>query len=66
MRTGIILTLIYGLSVFFSSAVFAHTPDSGAGQVDGFLHYFTGEHLVMLVLGVVCVVFIRSLYHRFR
>ena len=38
------------LFMLFSATVQAHTGDSGAGVIGAFMHLFTGEHVVSLIL----------------
>jgi hypothetical protein len=45
-----------GASLFLNStAVLAHTSDSGGGLFGGLSHMLTGEHLLTLALVGVCV-----------
>jgi len=64
MRIRALFIIISGLSVFFSSGVLAHETGSGAGLMDGLLHNFTGEHLLMLIVAGLCVVCVKHFYHR--
>jgi len=53
MKNRIYYTLASGSLFLNSSAVLAHTSDSGSGL----LHMFTGEHLLTLALVGVCVAY---------
>ena len=50
MKDKLYLSLLGGLSLFFSSSVFAHISPSGEGLMGVLLHPFTGlDHLPMLI-----------------
>jgi len=57
MKNRIYYTLASSLLFLNSSAVLAHTSDSGGGMLGGLLHMFTGEHLLTLALVGVCVAY---------
>ena len=62
MRARIFLTVTGLLSLLFSPLVLAHLSEPG-----GVLpHIFTGDHLLILVIIVVCVAGVGKLYRRFR
>jgi hypothetical protein len=54
MRNRIYLTLVSGLLLLFTSPIMAHIGDPG-GVIP---HIVTGEHLLMLVLAGVSLVFL--------
>ena len=61
MRTGIHLTLTSMLSLFamvFSSSVLAHNSEAGEGLAGILLHQLTGIHLLMLIVGGICIAYI--------
>jgi len=61
MKNTIYHVLTSALLLMVSAPLFAHT----AG-LDGFMHIFTGEHLVMLILAGVFSFAATRLYRRFR
>ena len=48
MKNKFYYTLASSSLFLNSSAVFAHTSESGGGMLGGLLHMFTGEHLLTL------------------
>jgi len=66
MQARIILSLICGILLFSPSPVLAHNGGAGTVSIGHLLHFFTGEHLAMLVLVGVCAVSATRLYRRFR
>ena len=46
-------SLVMILSMLFSAVTPAHTGDSGPGLMRTFMHLFTGEHLLLLILVLV-------------
>ena len=62
MQARMFLTTMSVLSLMFSAPVLAHITEPG-----GVLpHFFTGEHLLMLVIVGVFIAGARKLYRRFR
>ena len=62
MQTKIFLMTTSVLSLLFSVPVLAHITEPG-----GFLpHFFTGEHLLVLVIVGVFIAGVSKLYRRFR
>lgn len=50
MKSKLFLSLLGGLSLFFSSSLFAHISPSGEGLVGVFMHPFTGlDHVLMMI-----------------
>jgi hydrogenase/urease accessory protein HupE len=50
MKGKLSLSLLGGLSLFFSSSIFSHISPSGEGVMGVLLHPFTGlDHLPMLI-----------------
>jgi hypothetical protein len=61
MKNKFYYTLASASLFLNSSAVLAHTSDSGGGLLGGLLHIFTGEHLLTLALvGVVVAYYIKK------
>ena len=61
MRIRIHLTLTCMLSLFaimFSTSVLAHNSEAGAGLAGILLHQLTGIHLLMLIVGGICIAYI--------
>ena len=62
MQARVFLTTMSVLSLLFSAPVLAHIAEPG-----GVLpHFFTGEHLLMLVIVGVFIAGVSKLYRRFR
>jgi hypothetical protein len=62
MQARKFLTTMSVVSLLFSAPVLAHITEPG-----GVLpHFFTGEHLLMLVIVGVCVAGVSKLYRHFR
>mgnify|MGYP001822194505 FL=1 len=60
MRARMFLTTLSVLSLLFSASVSAHITEPG-----GVLpHFFTGEHLLTIIIVAVCIVGIRKIYRR--
>ena len=57
MKNKFSYTLASGSLFLNSTAVLAHTSDSGGGLLGGLSHMFTGEHLLTLALVGVCVAY---------
>ena len=50
MKGKLSSSLLGGLSLFFSSSIFAHISPSGEGMIGVLMHSFTGlDHLPMLI-----------------
>ena len=61
MRTGIHLTLACILSLLamtFSSSVLAHNSDAGEGLTSILLHPLTGIHMLMMIVGGICIAYL--------
>ena len=62
MQARMFLTIMSVLLFLLSAPALAHITEPG-----GVLpHFFTGEHLLMLVIVGVCVAGVSRLYRRFR
>ena len=62
MKSKLSLSLLSGLSLFYSSSIFAHISPSGKGVMGVLMHPFTGlDHLPMLIfIGIGIAYFIRK------
>jgi len=61
MRTGIHLTstcILLLLAMTFSSSVLAHNSDAGEGLMSILMHPLTGIHLLMMIVGGICIAYI--------
>jgi len=60
MRARMFLTTLSVFSLLFSASVSAHVTQPGGALP----HFFTGEHLLTIIIVAVCIAGIRKIYRR--